>query len=108
MFNDIRKETLEELRESLETILGDQLQRMILFGSMARGDDTGESDIDVAIIIRGLTRELKNQVLDKVAEIELKHLTPLSTIILSEDEFNRLRQRERRIALDIEREGIPL
>jgi predicted nucleotidyltransferase len=108
MFNDIRKETLEELRESLETILGDQLHRMILFGSMARGDDTGESDIDVAIIIRGLTRELKNQVLDKVAEIELKHLTPLSTIILSEDEFNRLRQRERRIALDIEREGIPL
>ena len=97
-----------ELREALGTVLGDRLQRMILFGSMARGDDTGESDMDVAIIIRGLTRQLKNQVLDRVAEIELKHLTPVSTIIFSEDEFNRLKQRERRIALDIEKEGVPL
>jgi len=99
---------LGELREALGTVLGDRLQRMILFGSMARGDDTGESDMDVAIIIRGLTRQLKNQVLDRVAEIELKHLTPVSTIIFSEDEFNRLKQRERRIALDIEKEGVPL
>ena len=106
--NDIKSETLRELKESLGTFLGDRLQRMILFGSMARGDFTDESDIDVAIIIRGLTRELKHQILDRVAEVELKHFTPVSTLLLSEDEFNRLKRRERRIALDIEREGVPL
>jgi len=106
--NDIRSETLRELKESLGTFLGDRLRRMILFGSIARGDFTDESDIDVAIIIRGLTRELKRQILDRVAEVELKHLTPVSTLLLSEDEFNRLKRRERRIALDIEREGVPL
>jgi hypothetical protein len=31
---------------------------------------------------------------------------PISTIIFSEDEFNRLKKHERRIALDIEKEGI--
>jgi len=108
MVNDIKSETLRELKESLETFLGDRLLRMILFGSIARGDYTGESDIDVAIIIRGLTRELKHQILDRVAEVELNHLMPVSALLLSEEEFNRLKKRERRIALDIEGEGIPL
>ncbi len=106
--NDIRSETLRELKESLGTFLDDGLRGMILFGSMARGDFTDESDIDVAIIIRGLTREMTHQILDRVAGVELKHLTPVSTLLLSEDEFNRLKRRERRIALDIEREGVPL
>ncbi len=103
-----KTETLRELKESLESFLGDRLLRMVLFGSMARGDWNDESDVDVAIIIRGLTRELKHQVLDKVAEVELNHLMPISALILSEDEFNRLKKRERRIALDIERESVLL
>lgn len=82
--------------------------RIVLFGSMARGDCSDESDIDVAIVIRALTRDLKHQILDRVAEIELKYLMPISAFVLSEDEFNRLKKRERRIALDIESEGIPL
>ena len=108
MVNDIRSETLRELKESLETFLGDRLLRMILFGSMARGDYTDESDIDVAIIIRGLTRELKHQILDRVGEVELNHLMPVSALLLSEEEFNRLKKRACRIALDIEGEGVPL
>ena len=103
-----KTETLRELKESLEALLGDRLLRMVLFGSLARGDYNDESDMDVAIIIRRLTRELKHQILDKVAEVELNHLTPVSVLILSEEEFNRLKKRERRIALDIEREGVPL
>jgi predicted nucleotidyltransferase len=81
---------------------------MVLFGSMARGDYHDESDIDVALIVRGLTRELKGRILEEAAELELEHHTPLSVLVLSEEEFNRLKKRERRIALDIEGEGIPL
>ena len=99
---------LAELKDSLNNFLGDRLVRLVVFGSRARGDYDAESDIDVAIIIRGLTRELKNQVLDIVAEIELKYIMPISTLILSENNFERLKKLERRIALDIEREGISL
>ena len=62
----------------------------------------------MAILVRGLTREMKNRILEEVAEFELEHLLPISALVLSEDEFIHLKMRERRIALDIEREGIPL
>jgi predicted nucleotidyltransferase len=105
---DSRPTILQELKGSLKSFLGDQLVNIVLFGSMAREDYHDESDIDVAVIVRGLTRKLKGQILDEIAELELKHHMPLSVLVLSEEEFNHLKKRERRIAQDIEREGIPL
>ena len=105
---EFRPAILRELKRSLGSFLGDQLVSMVLFGSMARGDYHDESDLDVAVIVHGLTRKLKGQILDEVAELELKHHMPLSVLVLSEEEFNRLKKRERRIALDIEREGVSL
>jgi predicted nucleotidyltransferase len=105
---DPRSTILRELKSSLKSFLGDQLVSMVLYGSMARGDYHDASDIDVAIIVRGLTRRLKGQILDEVAQLELKHDMPLSVLVFSDEEFNHLKKRERRIALDIEREGIAL
>lgn len=89
-------------------LLSDRLVRVVLFGSRARGDYCARSDIDVAVIVRALSRRLKHEILERVADLELKHDTPLSVLVLSEDQFDQLKMRERRIALDIEREGIPL
>ena len=102
------KRALIRLRGFLSELLDDSLKRFILYGSKARGDHHHESDIDVAIVVRGLTREMKNRILKEVARIEFDHLVPLSTIVFSEDDFEQLKNRERRIALDIEGEGIPL
>ncbi len=99
---------LAELKESIARLLGSRPVKLILYGSKARGDFDPESDLDVAVIISGLTREEKKRILEKVAEVELEHLTPISTLVLSAEEFEFLRKRERRIARDIEREGIPL
>ena len=105
---DKRKEELGELKESLQDLLDPQAIKMVLFGSRARGDYRGESDVDLAIVVRGLNREMKRRILDKVAEIELEYLLPIWVLVFSQDEFDHLKKRERRIALDIEREGIPL
>ncbi len=60
------------------------------------------------MIVRALSQELKKEILGLVADLELKHDAPLSVLVLSEDQFDQLKKRERRIALDIEREGVPL
>jgi predicted nucleotidyltransferase len=101
-------EALAQLKNRLQELLKDSLVRLVLFGSRARGDYEEFSDVDVALIVRGLTRELKDRILREVADIELEHCQPLSVLVLSEEEFNRLRERERRIARDILEEGVPL
>ena len=97
-----------DLKKAIQEIAGKRLIKMVLYGSRARGDYSDGSDNDIAIIIRGLSPEMKRMMFDKIADIELEYLRYLSTLILSEDDFELLKKRERRIAGDIEREGIPL
>jgi predicted nucleotidyltransferase len=92
------KDILIELKNSLKELLGEDRVRLILYGSKAREDYDNESDIDIAIIVRGLTRELKNRILDAVADIEVKYLMLISTLVISEEDFEFLKKRKRRIA----------
>jgi predicted nucleotidyltransferase len=99
---------LVDLKKSIQKIAGDRLIKIVLYGSRARGDYGKDSDTDIAIVVRGLSREMKHRMLSRVADIEFEYLRSLSTLILSEDDFLLLKKLERRIAADIEREGVPL
>ncbi len=99
---------LSTLKERLNTVLGNALVKLVLYGSRARGDADPDSDVDVAIVVRGLDKVLKERILRVVTDIELDSLVPLSTMILSENAYLQLLDKERRLALDIEREGVPL
>jgi len=103
-----QRKAVEKLRFELAGMLGSSLVRLVLFGSRARGDYGRDSDIDIAVIVRGLTAELKHQILTRAAEIELDFLIPLSVLVMDEAQFLFLLSRERRLALDIEREGISI
>jgi predicted nucleotidyltransferase len=99
---------VEELKREVVRLVGARLKGFYLFGSKARGDDDPESDLDVAILIDQLDRHTKSKILDIVTDIELRNLVVISSLVLSWEDFADLRRRERRIAFDIEREGIAL
>jgi len=99
---------LRELKESVSAIAGPRLVTLVLFGSRARGDWEPGSDIDVAAIVENLTRAEHARILDAVCSVEARHSFPVSFLLFSADQFRELKERERRIALDIEREGVPL
>ncbi len=44
---------LHELKEQLRALYGERLVKVVLFGSVARGEDTPESDVDVLVVLRG-------------------------------------------------------
>ena len=102
------KKLIEKFKNNIEALLGKDKVKLILFGSKARGDFDRHSDIDIAIIVKKLTRKEKNLILEEIADFEFENIMPLPTLILSEKEFKFLKKRERAIAYEIENEGIRL
>ena len=46
---------LTRFRAALDDIYGDQIDRVVLFGSRARGEASHESDYDVAVFLKSLS-----------------------------------------------------
>jgi uncharacterized protein len=66
---------LERFRAALDEIYGQRLERVMLYGSRARGDAREDSDYDVAVFLHDYTPG---------TSIELYRLADLSTAVLTE------------------------
>ena len=67
---------LVRFRRTLDEIYGNQIERVVLYGSRARGDAHDESDYDVAIFLDGFHDRWQ----------EMDRIVPIVTDILFEDE----------------------
>ena len=101
---DDEKKAVAEIRERV----GSWLKGLYVFGSKARGDYDPESDVDLAILVDDLDNPMKRRIIDIVVEVETRYIVVISSLVLSWKEFSHLLDRERRLALDIEKEGIPI
>jgi predicted nucleotidyltransferase len=59
---------LVRFRAALDTLYGDRIERVVLFGSRARGDARPDSDYDVAVFLNGLTDRWQEA--DQISDIE--------------------------------------
>jgi predicted nucleotidyltransferase len=97
---------LKRSRAALDALYGDRIERVVLFGSRARGDAGDDSDYDVAVFSKGLA--------DRWQEVD--RIIPLVTDILYEEGAfiyampHRAGSYEDRTSLmrEIRREGIDL
>lgn len=58
---------LVRFREAVTGIYGDRLERIVLFGSRARGNARPDSDYDVAVFLRDMDDRFKE--LDRLAHV---------------------------------------
>lgn len=79
---------IEIAREFAEAIKSDDIIKIILFGSVARGDDTEDSDIDI-LIIRSKSDELTDEINSIATDIILEKDELISPHVMSEEHFNK-------------------
>jgi predicted nucleotidyltransferase len=90
-------------------VLGPQLGAARLFGSRARGEGHEHSDLDIALIVStGARRMHRHEIYDLAFDIGLAHGVELAPVLIEEPQLQELRDRERRLAHDIDVEGISL
>lgn len=89
-------------------ILGPDLKEARLFGARARGQGHEHSDIDIALIVGAGGRARRHILYDLAFDVGLEHRVELAPLVLEEQRFQELKERERLIARDIDAEGIPL
>ena len=106
MLSAVDDPILKRFRAALDQIYGDRIERVVLFGSRARGDAHADSDYDIAVFLKDLT--------DRWQEID--RIIPVVTDILYDEEAfihampYRAGSYEKRTPLmrEIRREGIDL
>ena len=81
------QEVFEKMIPGFQTIFGNVLERIILYGSVARGTQTVESDVDIAVIVRRYTEDMHDKMIDLTVDLELEYNKVLSVLLIDYDNF---------------------
>jgi uncharacterized protein len=94
-----------ELRRQLEALYGDRLERVVLYGSQARGDADTKSDIDVLVVLQGEVRfgEEIRRTTEIVGDLALQNHAALSRVFVSAERFA---EDQSPFLMNVRREGI--
>ena len=82
------QEVFEKMIPGFQTIFGNVLERIILYGSVARGTQTVESDVDIAVIVRKYTEDMHDKMIDLTVDLELEYNKVLSVLLIDYDIFH--------------------
>ena len=70
---------LVRFRRAVDATFGDRVERVVLFGSRARGDADEASDYDIAVFLRGFTERWPE--VDRLVEIETDLLYEIGAFV---------------------------
>ena len=87
--NKTEKKAINELIENLKEAYGDNLVKVILYGSKARGSSTQDSDIDLMIILENYKNKVEEikKVGAIVSSINFIYEVFISPVILRKKEY---------------------
>ena len=98
---------LDQLREKLRGALGDNLERVTLYGSQARGNALPDSDVDVLVVLRhaeaAAQAAVHNVAYRLMWEHDFSYVLALNIIDLGH--YRLLREQQSSYLANVEREG---
>ena len=98
----------DELIRGLLSILPEQMVRIVLYGSTARGTADAESDIDIALFVNGrLNPRQEDQLSSLVVDLNLKYDKVFSVVDIDQQTYLKWRS-VTPFYQNVDREGIVL
>ncbi|MBC7341482.1 MAG: nucleotidyltransferase domain-containing protein [Clostridia bacterium] len=99
---------IQEFCYLLRKRLGPKVIETRLFGSVARGTFTPQSDIDILVIVQDNDKAYREVIIDLAVDINLQYDVVISPIIMSVESFSRPLFQETYFYKSIQEEGISL
>lgn len=101
----IRK-LMKELKEGLQSVYGDKMKAVYLYGSYARGDYRQGSDVDVMVLLKDYKDYWKEYMRssDYVSDISLKYDVTVSYILIKEIQW---KEADKPVLRNIRKDGVP-
>ncbi len=101
-----KQEALKQFVEKVKNKYDDKIERIILFGSYARGEDKEESDIDVLVLTHGDRFEMQKNISGIAVDILLKTGVYISAKSVSTEEYDFMKKLKTGFYQNIVREGV--
>src|SRR5580700_4397498 len=102
------EEVVRRYSATLHEELGDRVQRVVVFGSQARGDATEDSDVDVLVVLDRLTHEERTRAMNLLIELGFERDLVAAPVVLSAAAWEEMVQRERSFPREVMREGVEI
>jgi predicted nucleotidyltransferase len=95
------------IRRAAELLKSDlPVSRVVLFGSKARGTGAPDSDIDLLVLTScSITPQLRERISERLAQINLENDVELTSVVVSEQDWNTGLIRYTLIHSEVERDG---
>ncbi len=103
-----QKEAINRYLGILNQTYREQISKVILFGSVARGDFSPESDIDLLIITANGEKDLKDQISMACFDIILETEVILSPLVMDKETYEWHKKYRDPLYNQIQKDGIDL
>jgi len=106
----IEQGLLQDLANAFFERLGKDLISIILFGSVAKGEEREDSDVDLILVVRNDADldKLEDKVSGISLELAISFGSPISSILVTESEYASKKRRKRAFWRDVAKDGIEL
>lgn len=106
--NPIEKKSITSFVKTLKEKLGNEILTIRLFGSKVRGDFTEDSDIDIFILVKEKTQEIRDIIAEIEVDWDIKYNVPISTVLYSLYEYQKNIELKSFFFENVEKEGVIL
>ncbi|MCK4905872.1 nucleotidyltransferase domain-containing protein [bacterium] len=106
--NQKEKLGLDKFSQGLRELLGNNLISLILFGSKIKGNYTQDSDIDLLVVVKEKTPQIRHQIHNILFNIDPYYELKISALLYSELEYKKNEELESPFIENLKKEGAKL